>query len=276
MLIGIIGLGLIGGSFAKAYHKAGDTVAAREINPSTLQYALLDGVVNRELSQEQLRDCDLLLICTYPKAAIEFLESCGPYIGKKPIVMDCCGTKQGIVDKGMRLAQKYGFTYAGGHPMAGTQYSGFQYSSADLFQNAPMVIVPPCYDDIFLLDRMKKLLQPCGFSQITITTAEKHDQIIAYTSQLAHIVSSAYIKSPAAREHQGISAGSYRDMTRVAWLSPEMWTELCMDNRENLLRETELLIENLRAYRNALAAGNRASLQALFTEGKAIKEEVDG
>lgn len=276
MLIGIVGLGLIGGSFAKAYHKAGYTVAAREIQLSTLQYAMLNGIVNRELSQELLKDCDLILICTYPKAAIDFLEKFGAYIGKKPIVMDCCGTKRNIVNKGMALAKKYGFTYAGAHPMAGTQYSGIKYSSAEMFQNAPMVIVPPRYDDIVLLDRIKQLLLPCGFSQLTLTTAEKHDKTIAYTSQLAHIVSSAYMKSPTARRHHGMSAGSYRDLTRVAWLSPELWTELCMDNRDNLIRETDTLIENLTAYRTALAAEDRAHLKALFTEGKKIKEEVDG
>ncbi len=276
MLIGIIGLGLMGGSFAKAYHKAGAIVAAREINLSTLQYAMLNGIVHCELSREQLKDCDLILICTYPKAAIEFLEKYGADIGQKPIVMDCCGTKRNIVDKGMALAKKYGFTYAGAHPMAGTQYSGMAYSSAEMFHNAPMVIVPPRYDDIVLLDRMKQLLLPCGFSQLTLTTAEKHDETIAYTSQLAHIVSSAYIKSPTARAHNGMSAGSYRDLTRVAWLSPELWTELCMDNRDNLIRETDILIENLNAYRDALATENREHLKALFTEGKKIKEEVDG
>ena len=276
MLIGIVGLGLIGGSFAKAYHKAGCTVAAQDINLSTLQYAMLNGIVNRELSQELLKDCDLILICTYPKAAIKFLEKYGACIGEKPIIMDCCGTKRNIVDKGMALAKKYGFTYVGAHPMAGTQYSGIKYSSAEMFRDAPMVIVPPRYDDIILLDRIKKLLLPCGFSQFTLTTAEKHDETIAFTSQLAHVVSSAYMKSPTARAHNGMSAGSYRDLTRVAWLSPELWTELCMDNRDNLIRETDTLIENLNAYRSALAAEDRERLKELFTEGKKIKEEVDG
>lgn len=276
MLIGIVGLGLIGGSFAKAYHEAGCSVAAQDINLSTLQYAMLNRIVDQELTQDVLKDCDLILICTYPQAAIEFLENNGAYIGKKPIVMDCCGTKRNIVDIGMAMAKKYGFTYAGAHPMAGTQYSGIKYSRADMFRNAPMVIVPPYYDDIVLLDKMKQLLLPCGFSQLTLTTAEKHDETIAFTSQLAHVVSSAYVKSPTSRVHNGMSAGSYRDLTRVAWLSPEMWTELCMDNRDNLIRETDTLIENLNAYRSALAAEDREQLKALFAEGKKIKEEVDG
>ncbi|MCR5482038.1 MAG: prephenate dehydrogenase [Clostridia bacterium] len=276
MLIGIIGLGLIGGSFAKAYSKMGHTVAALEKEKSVLQYAILKDMISAELTDETLKECDLILICTYPKAAIEFLEEKGPLIGTKPVVIDCCGTKRVIADKGMEIAQKYGFTYAGGHPMAGTQYSGVKYSKENMFKDAPMVIVPPRYDDIVLLDKIKKMLLPAGFSQITVTTAEKHDEVIAFTSQLAHVVSSAYIKSPTAREHRGVSAGSYKDMTRVAWLSPEMWTQLCMDNRDNLIKETDTLIENLKAYRKALSDGDAELLRQLFAEGREIKEEVDG
>lgn len=276
MLVGIVGLGLIGGSFAKAYSGTGHTVAAFDTDKSVIQYALLNGIIEKELDDKVIGECDLILICTYPKAALDFLAKNGEMIGTRPVVIDCCGTKRDVVAEGMKIAEQYGFTYAGGHPMAGTQFSGIKYSRKDLYQNAPMVIVPPRYDDIVLLDRIKKLLLPCGFSQITVTTAEKHDEMIAFTSQLAHVVSSAYIKSPTAREHNGMSAGSYRDMTRVAWLNPAMWTELCMENRDNLIKETDILIKSLTDYRDALANEDNDALMALFTEGKEIKEEVDG
>lgn len=276
MLTAIVGLGLIGGSFAKAYSKAGHNVLAYDTNESVLQYAKMNDIVEGELSKDNIKDCDLILICTYPGAAIDFLEKNGEYIGKKPIVIDCCGTKRIIVEPGMALAKKYGFTYVGGHPMAGTQYSGIKYSKENMYVGAPMVIVPPQYDDIVLLDKIKKLLSPAGFGKITVTTAEKHDEMIAYTSQMAHIVSNAYIKSPTVREHKGMSAGSYKDMTRVAWLSPEMWTELCMDNRDNLLKEMDILLDNLKLYRDALENEDSEKLKKLFEEGKRIKEEVDG
>lgn len=276
MLIGIVGLGLIGGSFAKAFHNDGWTVAAQDTDSATMHYALLNGIIDRELTRDVLKDCDLLLICTYPASAIDFLETNGDAIGTKPLVMDCCGTKRTIVEKGMALSEKYGFTYVGGHPMAGTQYSGIKYADADLYRGAPMVIVPPAFDDIVILDRVKKLLAPCGFAHFTISTAESHDELIAYTSQLAHLVASSYIKSPTARKHTGISAGSYRDLTRVARLSPELWTQLCMDNRDNLLKEADILIENLKAYRDALADNDTLRLKALFAEGTRIKKEVDG
>lgn len=276
MLVGIVGLGLIGGSFAKAYSKTGHQVLALDIDDSVIKYAIMSDVVEGELTTDRLKECDLILICTYAGAAMQFLEEKGPYIGEKPVVIDCCGIKRVVVDKGMELAKKYGFTYAGGHPMAGTQFSGIKYSRADMYKGAPMVIVPPDYNDINMLDRIKKMLMPVGFATITVTSADKHDEMIAYTSQLAHVVSNAYIKSPTVREHSGMSAGSYKDMTRVAWLSPEMWTELCMDNRDNLLKELDILSENLLKYRTALENGDSEELKRLFLEGKIIKEEVDG
>ncbi len=276
MDVGIVGLGLIGGSFAKAYSAAGHRVLAREKDPAVLSFAKLSGVVGGELTQDSISGCDLVLICVTPGAAIEFMENAGRYIGKKPVVIDCCGTKRVIVGKGMELAGKYGFTYVGGHPMAGTQYSGFKYSSATLFKNAPMVIVPPTFDDIELLGRVKRLLEPAGFGRFSVTTADEHDRMIAFTSQLAHVVSNAYIKSPTASSHRGFSAGSYRDMTRVAWLNPEMWAELFLDDADYLVGEIDFLKTKLDEYRNAIAAGDRAELVRLLDDGKRRKEEVDG
>ena len=190
--------------------------------------------------------------------------------------MDCCGTKRVVCEACFPLAKEHGFTFVGGHPMAGTQYSGFKYARANLYRNAPMVIVPPRFDDIFLLDRTKELLSPAGFSRFSVTTAEDHDRMIAFTSQLAHVVSNAYIKSPTSREHRGFSAGSYKDLTRVAWLNAPMWAELFLENRDNLLNEINCLIDSLSAYRTCLEQEDREMLTTILEEGKRIKEEVDG
>lgn len=276
MTVGIVGLGLIGGSFAKAYQQAGHTVLARNRDRSTLAFAGVSGAINGELTQDNVSQCDLILICVYPQAAIDFMRDMGPYIGANPVVIDCCGTKRAVMADGMKYAKQYGFTYLGGHPMAGTQYSGFKYSRADIFQGAPMVIVPPDFNDIVLLSRVKELLEPAGFAHISVTTSEKHDETIAFTSQLAHVVSNAYIKSPTALVHKGFSAGSYKDMTRVAWLNPEMWAELFMENSDNLVHELDILIENLTAYKSAMENGDQELLVQLLREGKERKEEVDG
>ena len=274
--IGIVGLGLIGGSFAKAYHAQGHKVLATDTDQSILEFAKLSAAVDANLTRDNLNECDLILVCVYPQAACDFLETEGAYIGKHPIVIDCCGTKRVIVDAGMEAAKKFGFTYVGGHPMAGTQFSGFKHARKDLYKGAPMVIVPPTNDDIDLLMRIKELLAPAGFKSITVSSADQHDEMIAFTSQLAHVVSSAYIKSPTARAHKGFSAGSYKDMTRVAWLNPQMWAELFLDNKDYLSDEIDALIENLKAYKDAINAEDREALIALLEEGKLLKEEIDG
>ena len=276
MKVGIVGLGLIGGSFAKAYHAAGHTVVAFDTNATIFSFAKLDGAVSEELTDETIPGCDLILICTYPEAAVHYMEEKGPVFGKNPVVIDCCGTKGNIVDRGFALAEKYGFTYIGGHPMAGTQFSGFKYSRGDLYVGAPMVLVPSKNDDITFLDRVKTLLKPAGFGSITVTTAETHDKVIAFSSQLAHVVSNAYVKSETAKIHTGMSAGSYKDLTRVAWLNPEMWTQLFFDNKENLISEIDTLMAHMKEYRDALEADDRETMKRLLDEGRRRKEEVDG
>ena len=275
MRAGIVGLGLIGGSFAKAYSKDGHTVLAYDKDPAVLGFAKLSNAVQEDLTDDNLKDCDIILICTYPEAAVHFMEEKGPLFGTKPVVIDCCGTKRNIVGRGRALSKKYGFTYVGGHPMAGTQFSGFKYAKEELFFGAPMVLIPEKNDDIVFLDRLRKLLAPAGFGRFTVTTPETHDRVIAFTSQLAHVVSNAYVKSPSAKIHSGLSAGSYKDLTRVAWLNPEMWTQLFLDNDDDLIEEIDILMENLKAYRDALEKRDRKTLIRLLEDGRRIKEEVD-
>ena len=276
MTVGIVGLGLIGGSFAKAYHAAGHTVLAFDADTSVFDFAVLSGAVDGPLNDGTLAECDLILIAVYPRAAVAYLEAHGAHIGPRPVVIDCCGTKRVVCEACFPLAERYGFTYVGGHPMAGTHNSGFKYAKETLFRNAPMVLVPADHNDIMLLSRVKELLSPAGFGHCSVTTAEKHDEMIAFTSQLAHVVSNAYIKSPTAGLHKGFSAGSYKDMTRVAWLAPEMWAELFLENRDYLMAELDTLTEKLMEYRSAMERDDLPGLIQLLDEGRRRKEEVDG
>ena len=276
MTVGIVGLGLIGGSFAKAYHAAGWTVLAADRDAAILSFAQMSGAVDGTLGAENAAQCDLILACICPEAAIAELTGLAPHIGEKPVVIDCCGTKRVVCEALFPVAAQYGFTYLGGHPMAGSHHSGFKYARENLYHNAPMVLVPPSFDDIALLQRVKELLAPAGFGHISVTTAQAHDEMIAFTSQMPHLISNAYIKSPTAAEHKGFSAGSYKDMTRVAWLNAPMWAELFLENRDCLLRELGWLMESLREYRAALEKNDLPELTRLLEEGKKRKEEVDG
>lgn len=276
MTVGIVGLGLIGGSFAKAYHAAGERVLAQDIDRDVLSFAVISSAVDEELTDETMAECDLILLAVCPVAAVEWLQKNAPKIASHTIVIDCCGTKRTVCAACFPIAAQYGITYLGGHPMAGTQFSGFKYAKADLYHGAPMVLVPPRFDDIELLGRVKDLLTPAGFGSYSVTTAEQHDEMIAFTSQLAHVASNAYIKSPTAKKHKGFSAGSYKDMTRVAWLAPRMWAELFLENRDFLLKEIDCYIEHLSQYKAAIEQNDEAELIRLLDEGKKRKEEVDG
>lgn len=275
MIIGVVGLGLIGGSVAKAFKAAGHTIYACDINSGIIGFAQLEGTVDGELSNMNMDSCDLLLLTATPKASAGYLEDNAVHIAEKTLVIDFCGTKKGICTLGFALASQYGFTFVGGHPMAGLQYSGYKYSKATLFNGASFIMVPPVHDDINLYDRVKQVLMPLGFKKFVVTTADFHDRMIAYTSQMCHVVSNAFIKSPSAKLHKGYSAGSFRDFTRVSRLNEAMWTELFLENKEHLLDELDLLIASLQEYRDAMVADDAGTLCRLLRDGRVAKEESE-
>lgn len=275
MTVGIVGLGLIGGSAAKAFKAAGYKVLSYDIDKSITGFASLEGTVDAELSSANIASCDLILLTATPKAVAGYLKENAGLIPEYALVIDFCGTKQMICDLGFALAAEHGFTFVGGHPMAGLQYSGYKYSKPSLFNGASFIIVPPVHDDIALLDRVKQALMPLGFKKYVVTNADFHDRMIAYTSQMCHVVSNAFIKSPSAKFHRGYSAGSFRDFTRVSRLNENMWTELFIENKSHLLQELDLLISSLAEYREAIAAEDSESLCRLLRDGRIAKEDAE-
>lgn len=275
MKVGVVGLGLIGGSAAKAYKAAGHTIFGYDVNPTVLGYAKLDGTMDKELTAATLKQCDLIILAATPAAVVEYMRENAAHFLSSALVVDFCGTKRVVCETGFALAAKHGFTFVGGHPMAGLQYSGYKHSRANMFGGASFIMVPPVHDDINLLDRVKTALMPLGFKRFIVTNAGFHDRMIAYTSQMCHVVSNAFIKSPSAQYHKGYSAGSFRDLTRVSRLNEAMWTELFIENKENLLAELDHLIGSLHSYREAIAEGDSEKLRALLKEGSEAKEKID-
>lgn len=276
MKVAICGLGLIGGSFARAYKNEGHTVLGYDTNDETTEFAVRNGICDGLYHADEIKECDLLILAICPDAAVRYLESIAHVIGNKCTVIDICGTKRGICEAAYALSSKYGFRFCGTHPMAGLHFSGIQYSRADLFNGASMVIVPPIDADEDFIDSIRSLLSPAGFGRFTVCNAEEHDKMIAYTSQLAHVVSNAYVKSPTAKMHHGFSAGSYKDLTRVAKLDENMWTELFLQNGEFLTAEIDHIIASLSEYRDAIVNNDPNTLRALLREGRILKEETDG
>ena len=277
MNIAIVGLGLIGGSIAKAIkYNTDNTVYGYDIDRGVLLKAKLLGAVDEELTSDILPTCDMVILGLYPNDTLEFVRTHADKIKKGAIVMDSCGVKRVVCEPLWKVASENGFMFIGAHPMAGLHFSGFEYSDVDMFSEASMIIIPSKDVKIEDLEAVKSLYLKLGFTNIQISTPEEHDKIIAYTSQLAHVVSNAYVKSPEAEVHKGFSAGSYKDLTRVAKLNETMWTELFFENEDNLINEVDGIIANLQKYSKALKEHDAVTLKALLKEGRERKEKIDG
>ncbi len=276
MNVAIIGLGLIGASFGKSLIKNGEhRVYGYDINPDVLLKAELVKAIDEPLTDENIDGVDLLIISVYPRS---FKSVAKKYLEKMrdgAILMDFCGIKRGIEKDMKELSLEYpNMNFIGAHPMAGREFSGIDRSLSTLFEKATCVVVP-VKADLFVLEKVRDLFLSVGFSEAVFSTAYRHDEIIAFTSQLCHIVSNAFIKSPMASSHFGFSAGSYKDLTRVARLNPEMWTELMMDNRDLLKDELNGLIQRLSEYSSALESGDEQKLYDLLKEGSDLKISID-
>ena len=275
MIIGIVGLGLIGGSFAKAFSEmTNNTVLGADINQTALLGAKLTESIDGELNEKNIKDCDVVLVSLYPNQTIEYVKKNAAAFKKGAFVIDCCGVKRIVCEALLPLARENGFVFVGGHPMAGTQSWGFEHSRSSMFKGASMILTSTDGLEISALEKIKNLFVSVGFANIEFTSPEAHDEIIAYTSQLAHIVSNAYVKSPTAKKHKGFSAGSFKDMTRVANLNDEMWTEIFLENGDFLSSEIDTLVENLKRYSEAIKNGDAKTLDKLLKDGKESKQAV--
>ena len=274
MTVGIVGLGLIGGSMAKSIKaRTAHTVFGCDLDQETMMMARMCGAIDAPLTAENLKDCDLVLVAIRPAAAVKWVKEHAEGIRRDAILVDLCGVKRAVVRELAPVAEQYGFAYIGGHPMAGRERGGFTSATDSLYVGASMILTPDKRTDMQLLETLKAFFLDIGFASLTFSDPEEHDRIIAFTSQLAHIVSSAYVKSPEAQKRRGFSAGSFQDMTRVATMDESMWAALFLDNRDNLLYHLDLLIENLTDYRDALKQRDEERLQYLIAEGRQIQEE---
>ena len=272
MIITVVGLGLIGGSFCKAIKtKTSHTCLGYDINEDVLSQALKAGAIDNICTD--FSSSDLTIVCLYPHDTIEFLRKNAGSFKKDSIVIDTCGVKKSIVDSVSENLLENDVTFIGAHPMAGREFSGFEYSLPNLFDNASFIITPNENTPNEKVDIVKGLANQLNFKKIVVTSPEEHDSIIAFTSQLAHVVSNAYIKSPTNLKQSGFSAGSFKDLTRVARLNENMWASLFMLNREPLIFEINELIENLQKCRDAIQEEKTDELVELLRLGRILKEK---
>ena len=277
MNVGIVGLGLIGGSMAKSIKaRTAHTVWGVDLDGETMTMARMCGAIDAPLTDENLPQCDLILVAIRPGAAVEWVRRNADIISKSAILVDLCGVKRVVVEGIGPIAEQHGFAYIGGHPMAGKERGGFTAATDSLYVGASMILTPDKRTDMQLLETLKAFFLDIGFASLTFSDPEEHDRIIAFTSQLAHITSSAYVKSPEAQRRRGFSAGSFQDMTRVARLDEDMWTELFLDDADYLTKEVGELILHLTEYQEALQARDAEKLHALLKDGREKKATAGG
>ena len=274
MKIGVVGLGLIGGSLCKTISKrTSHMCCGMDVNGETVKKALADGAIHKELTKEQLKNMDVTIICLHPKQTAEFIKAYANHFQKGSIVADVCGIKRAIADDVDGLLAQNGVYYVGTHPMAGREFSGYDYSIDTLFDGASFIITKTERSDENAIEAIRALALEMGFGRVVISDPDEHDEVIAFTSQLAHVVSNAYVKSPSLFKQSGFSAGSFHDLTRVAKLDENMWTDLFMLNKGPLVCELDVIISNLQKYKSALESGDDKELCCLLREGRELKEK---
>lgn len=274
MNIAVVGLGLIGGSFCKALKKnTFHRILGMDTNKETIKKALECGAIDEEITVEQLKEANLTIICLYPETIVEFIKQNARYFKKGGIVIDSCGVKEYVVNECTPVLESEGVIFVGTHPMAGREFSGFDYSTDDLYNGASFIITPTDSTPQIAVDLLQTLAGSVGFGKAVVSTPKKHDEVIAYTSQLAHVVSNAYVKSPAMLNFDGFSAGSFQDLTRVAKLNEYMWSELFMCNKEALLKEINCILNSITEYRDAIERGDLETLIKILRDGRELKEK---
>ena len=276
MKVGVVGLGLIGGSMAKATRKKTDCeVWGWDASKTVRSAARLVGAVDGFLDEGDPTDCDLVLIALYPQYTVDYVTKYADKFKKGAMVVDCAGVKRAVCEPLKAIADANQFIFCGGHPMAGIERSGFTYSTAHLFDGATMILTPYTGEDIGELNNLSAFFKKLGFARMQVATDVEHDKMVAYTSQLAHVVASAYVKSELSPQFKGFSAGSFHDMTRVAKLNETMWTELFLDNSDYLADEVDDLIERLQGYSKVIRERDGVTLKAMLKEGKEKRLAVD-
>lgn len=274
MNILICGLGLIGASLAKTLKKnTNHTVLGWNRTESVTEKALRDGVIDKTGDIDSLMaEADITFVNFYPEAIVPFILEHKNSFKKDSVVTDSCGIKAKIC-RAMEK-EKLDFYFIGSHPMAGREVGGYDNSLDNLYDNASFIVTPVDGTPRNKVDALVGLAESMGFARTVVTTPEHHDEMIAFTSQIAHVLACSYVLSPLAPSHAGYSAGSYRDVSRVARINADMWADLFIDNKEALVREIDDLVSNLMQFKYNIVNEDSPALKDLMNRANKIKEEI--
>lgn len=250
-------MGLIGGSLLKAAEAAG-----------------LDTLGLHHGDKTNLSDRDIVFVALPPKSIKPWIDENEPNFKPGAILVDVCGVKTPIFEEFRERAMKAHWTLIPGHPMAGKEVTGFKNADARLFRGASMILTPYPFMGRGPLDKLCPILEKLGFTKIVSTTPGHHDEMIAYTSQLCHVISGAYIQNPLAPETPGYTAGSFADMSRVATMDADTWSYLFLENREHLLKSVDRFADEIADFRALLEKSDKAGMMAWIQKAADTKRAL--
>lgn len=277
MKIVVVGLGVIGGSFAMALKEAGyDDVNAIDINVETLEKAKKLGLIKEGSDNEAeiIKDADLIIISLYPRLVKDFIARNKENFKDGAIITDATGIKKMFIeDVANVLPDNIDFIF--GHPMAGREKKGIDFASSEVFKGANYILTPISRNKPENLDKIEKLVYELGFKRVKRITPEYHDEMIGYTSQLPHTLAVALVNSDIEGRETGSFIGdSYRDLTRIANINEDLWSELFLGNKENLLTSIENFESELDKIKNAIKEDDKDTLKKLFIKSTNRREKL--
>ncbi len=274
--LSIVGLGLIGGCYAKTLRDEFDMIYGIDLDERALSYAESEGIIDKGFVDPKipLSESDLIVICLYPNLVEEFVEKNIDNFKSDAVITDAVGVKGDLIDRIMgKLPSDIDFV--GAHPMAGREVQGVWNSSEKIFSGANFIITPHPLNHAENLDLIEKLAYKMGFKTVTRITPKKHDEIISFTSQLTHAIAVALVNSDEKNFDTNVFIGdSYRDLTRIAMINEELWDKLFMGNKVNLIRKIEKFEESLDIIKTSIKQGDSESLKEEFRKSTVRRKEI--
>lgn len=275
MKILIVGLGLMGASYAMGLSKKGHTVYGMDQNAEVLAYAIEHGYIQAgyQNSNEIINDADMIILAIYPEAILPFLSQHQSYFHQGQIITDICGVKSSFVHRATLLCGKA--TYCSHHPMAGKEKIGIKYADDSIFKDANFLITPLNRTPIDAIKKIEGIARDLSFKRVSVISPERHDQMIGFTSQLTHAIAVSLVNSDHDPETGHFIGDSYRDLTRIAMINDVLWSELFLENRDVLLSHIESFEHELDLLKDALQNKDKEQLKRIFKNSTETRKKME-
>lgn len=265
MKIGIVGLGIIGGSYARALKPYHYHIIGFDINPKTIDYAIQNNIVDEGyIETDKISECDIVFVCLYPNQTISFIKNHANKFKRDSIIMDVAGVKRHMINQ-LEMYFNDDFELVFTHPIAGSEKTGIENSNASIFKDANFIITPHKKNDDEKVNVARTLAKQIGFGKITLIDDVTHDKMIGFTSQLTHAIAIALVNSdPYNLSTSSFIGDSYKDLTRIAMINDSLWTELFFENKDFLTKNLDSFINEIQKVRDSIQNKDKETLSKIM------------